>query len=129
MADYRALLDQLDSRAEGKVRLEPDVTPDEAGKAVELAPRMHIPSPVVKSDVSRYEQLLESRDNLSILRQNPAIKSYVDRDPMNVDVSRDDFAQLDVLSKTWEALRLGFAGERAQHQLGKVAAAEPLTRL
>lgn len=78
--------------------------PEKAQRAVELGEATGIEAEVVSQNLDEFDQYHKASLGAQIVRNNPALKQYIDKHPMAAAVSGDDLGQLDLISERAKAL-------------------------
>jgi hypothetical protein len=106
--------------AKGAVGAAADVNPDEAGKAVQLAPQLGLPASVVETDVPGFTQQAAAAKSNALIDGNPVLASWLAANPDAARIAKDDFDKLDVVTKAATALKSGWTGAFAGDQRGRL---------
>lgn len=99
-----------------------DANPDTAGKAAALAPEVGAPASTVEQDLPTYQAQAEMTKNAALIDGNPVLAGWLAANPEAARVARDDFDNLDTISKAWTALSSGWGGAFLQGQRGMLGA-------
>lgn len=82
----------------------PDSTPEKAAKAIKLSRITGMPAPLIATDVDHYTQQAQNNATAEIFKSNKYLREYVRQNPMAVDLSKDDWHNLDDITQQAEGI-------------------------
>lgn len=99
--------DQSRYMATGRAVSTLDEDPDKAARALELERLTGVPAPVIHGDLDHFEDNTRTAITSQLIRHNPHIADYINRNPMASMVSNGDLDKLDHVSTSIKALPKG----------------------
>ena len=96
-----------------------NVNPDQAAKAIDLAPQVGAPPSVVLGDMPTYQARVQAIGNTAILKSDPVLADWLAQNPVAPQVASDDLANLSMVGHLRQQLAGGFAQGVAGNQLGR----------
>jgi hypothetical protein len=128
--DWGSVIDDMtadhQAAAAGLTYSAKDANPDTAARALTLSQQTGIPPSVVEQNLPQVEQRTQTLRNNAILQSNPAIARWLIANPDAARVARDDYDNLDFLSKAAANLSAGWTGGQLQNERGNIGNAMQL---
>jgi|GEM_PF-1508687 len=106
--------------ATGVLLANQDANPDAAAPARALAPSVGAPASVVEANLPSYQQQAALAANRVRLDGNPVLAQWVAANPQSARIAKDDFDQLNIVSKSWGALKSGWTEAMLSNQRGRL---------
>lgn len=94
--------------------------PDAAARAADISKQMGVPPAAVEQDLPSYEQASQVQKNNAILAANPAVAKWVAQNSAEARLAQDDYDNLGVVAKSWDALKSGFVSSVEQNEIGRL---------
>jgi hypothetical protein len=95
-------------------------SPDAAGRAAALAPKIGVSQSAIETDLPRYEAQAQAQTNAQHMADNPFLAQWVAANPDSARVAQDDFDKLGLISKITTALKSGAISALDQNELGRL---------
>lgn len=97
-----------------------DAKPDDAARALTLAPEVGVPARAIETDLPAFEAQAQLQRNAKLIDNNPVLSGWLAANPEQARVARDDFDGLDAMTKTWRALSSGWSLAFLNNQRGRL---------
>lgn len=102
-----------------------DANPDQTAKAIALSKKTGIPVDTVERDVKAVEGPAAANEYDALVQKSPGLGKWLEADPINARVAKDDYENLGLLEKGWNEIKRGFLGTRGDVQaLGAAVAGQ-----
>ncbi|WP_017773850.1 hypothetical protein [Paraburkholderia kururiensis] len=115
-----SLRNQTQQVATGNLIAAQDSNPDQAARALKLAPQVGVPAPAVEQDLPEYEKQAQLVRNRQQMVDNPFLAEWVASNPDSARIAQDDFDKLGLISKITTALKSGAMQALDQNELGRL---------
>src|SRR5271166_2904382 len=91
-AEILNFADGVSTQSRARVSAGLDANPDDAARVVDLSSTTKVPTSVINSDLDAFDRRYKGALAQGIVQGNPALKDYVNDNPMAASVSNDDWA-------------------------------------
>lgn len=87
-----------------------DEKPDEAARAQQLSEQTGFPAPIIHRNLESFERDYKTNLNQKIVDMNPALRDWINAEPMAAKIAKDDFHNLDEATELVQKLNPGRVG-------------------
>lgn len=102
--DFDGVIDDFLKSASTRAAVAPTGSPERTAKALDLSQRSGIPTPVIELDIEKAAAEIEMQERAATVQASPALQTYVNADPVNAQISSDDFNAMNDVWKTIQTI-------------------------